>query len=113
MWALRAVLQDALDDSQGDGGVQLDPAQLAEYRQLKTQADDKARGLLQEKTGLEAQLKVGLGLCRQCALLVLCGLAVVNVLCAAGNPWHWPGCGHRADDKFHVKSPSVCVPVVP
>lgn len=72
VWALCAVLQDALDDSQGDGGVQLDPAQLAEYRQLKTQADDKARGLLQEKTGLEAQLKVGLGLCRQNALLFLC-----------------------------------------
>lgn len=77
VWALCAVLQDALDDNRGDGGVQLDPAQLAEYRQLKTQADDKARGLLQEKTGLEAQLKVGLGLCRQDALLFLCFCAAL------------------------------------
>lgn len=38
--------------------MQLDAAQLSEYRQLKTQADDKAGRLLQEKAALEAQLKV-------------------------------------------------------
>jgi hypothetical protein len=38
--------------------VQLDASQLAEYRQLKAQADDKAGRLLQEKSALEAQLKV-------------------------------------------------------
>lgn len=54
------VPQDALDASQGGDGVQLDAAQLAEYRQLKAQADDKTGRLLQEKAALEAQLKVGL-----------------------------------------------------
>jgi hypothetical protein len=39
--------------------VQLDASQLAEYRQLKAQADDKTGRLLQEKAALEAQLKVG------------------------------------------------------
>lgn len=39
--------------------MQLDAAQLAEYRQLKAQADDKTGRLLQEKAALEAQLKVG------------------------------------------------------
>jgi hypothetical protein len=51
-------LQDALEASQGDDAVQLDASQLAEYRQLKAQADDKAGRLLQEKSALEAQLKV-------------------------------------------------------
>lgn len=55
-----------MDASQGDDGVQLDASQLAEYKQLKAQADDKTSRLLQEKTALEAQLKVGLwhGVCR-------------------------------------------------
>lgn len=53
-----AVLQDALDAKQAEGDVQLDASQLAEYRALKAQADDKTGRLLQEKAALEAQLKV-------------------------------------------------------
>lgn len=57
-------LQDGLEGSQGvdgneEGGVQLDASQLAEYRQLKAQADDKTGCLLQDMAALEAQLKVG------------------------------------------------------
>ena len=53
-----AVPQDGLEGAAGDGDVQLDAAQLAEYRQLKAQADNKAGRLLQEKSALEAHLKV-------------------------------------------------------
>lgn len=112
--ALCVVLQDALDDSQGDGGVQLDPAQLAEYRQLKTQADDKARGLLQEKTGLEAQLKVGPWGCAGrtpccvCAALLLC---VSCVLLAALGTGQVLGIGQMMTS-FRSRH-QVCVPVVP
>lgn len=45
------------EDEDGDG-VQLDPAQLAEYRKLKADADVKTSRLLQEKAPVEAQLKV-------------------------------------------------------
>eukprot|EP00882_Tetradesmus_deserticola_P012781 GHRQ01013546.1.p1 GENE.GHRQ01013546.1~~GHRQ01013546.1.p1 ORF type:complete len:425 (+),score=225.47 GHRQ01013546.1:192-1466(+) len=41
-----------------DAGLQLDAAQLAEYRKLKGEADAKTSRLLQDRTTLEAQLKV-------------------------------------------------------
>jgi len=40
------------------GGLQLDPEQLAECRQLKEKADVKTGKLLQDKAAVEAQLKV-------------------------------------------------------
>lgn len=52
------VLQDALDGSQEDSGVQLDASQLAEYRQLKADADDKTGRLLHDIAAIDAQLKV-------------------------------------------------------
>jgi len=41
-----------------DGELQLDPAQLAEYRRLTREADVKSSKLLQDRVALEAQLKV-------------------------------------------------------
>ncbi|KAF8072553.1 SMC1 [Scenedesmus sp. PABB004] len=58
-----AALQDArarldADASEGEEGLALDPAQLAEYRRLQGEADAKASRLLQERSALAAQLKV-------------------------------------------------------
>jgi hypothetical protein len=55
------VLQAQLEAEGGgdDEGLQLDAAQLAEYRKLKGEADAKTSRLLQDRTTLEAQLKVG------------------------------------------------------
>lgn len=51
------LASQGIGDEDGDG-VQLDPAQLAEYRKLKADADVKTSRLLQEKAPVEAQLKV-------------------------------------------------------
>lgn len=71
-------VQAELDEQGGDGegGLQLDAAQLAEYRRLKSEADTKTSRLLQEKATLEAQLKVGgrEGRARGWLCLVLCQL---------------------------------------
>lgn len=58
-WYL-ACLQAQLEAEGGgdDEGLQLDAAQLAEYRKLKGEADAKTSRLLQDRTTLEAQLKV-------------------------------------------------------
>jgi hypothetical protein len=46
-----------------DEGLKLDAAQLAEYRKLKGEADAKTSRLLQDRTTLEAQLKVRTSAC--------------------------------------------------
>eukprot|EP00879_Flechtneria_rotunda_P007607 GHRR01007978.1.p1 GENE.GHRR01007978.1~~GHRR01007978.1.p1 ORF type:complete len:1008 (+),score=459.35 GHRR01007978.1:1304-4327(+) len=61
-----AQLKEARDqlESSGageDGQLQLDPAQLIEYRRLKAAADSKTSKLLQERAALEAQVKVDEG----------------------------------------------------
>lgn len=54
------LLQAQLSSQGVDGDdVQLDPAQIAEYRKMKADADVKTSRLLQEKATIEAQLKVG------------------------------------------------------
>ncbi len=45
-------------EAAGDDSLQLDAAQLAEYRRLQGEAQSKGSRLLQERAALEAQLKV-------------------------------------------------------
>jgi hypothetical protein len=77
---LRYVLQAQLEAESGDDeGLQLDAAQLAEYRKLKGEADAKTSRLLQDRTTHEAQLKV------RCSLLFFPGSADVDVHSAGGD----------------------------
>lgn len=54
------LLQAQLEAEGGadEEGLQMDAAQLAEYRKLKGEADAKTSRLLQDRATLEAQLKV-------------------------------------------------------